>query len=1167
MDTERWGLAGDIFEKLLGVPAADRELLLGTLCGGDAELRSAVISLLDSQEYPRSGGDASATKQVAATSPEAIRTPAHDVGSVDSRVGPWRLVRRLGEGGMGVVWLAERADGQFRQRAALKLIKRGMDSEAVLARFLRERQILARLEHANIGRLLDGGIAEDGRPYFAMEYIDGMPILDYCRLQECRLEQRLTLFREVCAAVEFAHSQHVVHRDIKPSNVLVTAQRQVKLLDFGIAKLLAEDDGYGATLTQAGRGQPLTPAYAAPEQIEGASISAATDVYALGGLLYELLTNRPAHDFSSAADAQGVLRIIQSTAPVAPSRLRPERAPVPGRYLRGDLDTIALTALHADPARRYASVAALVADLDNYRSGKPISARRDHVLYRAYKYAKRHRGGIGAASALFAIVALALLVVAERRVHDVSGTALAIVDLDNLAHERSVDWIAPALTQMFATELAQGSRINALPDDLVRNARVDLPVPLAGGYTESNLAVLKKRLGADLVLSGSYLVSGSGSEAKLRFDLALQDVRSGAMRARVERSGALTDLLVLVEEAGNDLRMQLGLTAVSAESKHQVNRALPPNADVARHIGIAIDALRRYDPARAKQELLDALNVAPSYALAHLYLAQAWKQMGYDAKALASAKQAMAASTDLPAEWRLRIERELAWLQADWKKAVEIDRGLVAQSPDNAELRFDLIDSLIAAGKPDQAQAVLAELRKLSVAAEDARVELKAARLANIRGDRAAQAQFAETALRLAQARSDTAHAAEAKRMLADARDLQGRRDEAEMLTRQAIADFQRLGNPHAEAEAYWLLALIHGEAGREKDQHDEFQRALEIYQRIGDQHGIANMHSNLGWVLWKHGDYEGAENAYKRALAIAREIGDLRGQARMLADLANLMLEQSASDEAVAKLREAMQIANDGGQKVQYLDVLSIYVSATRLRGELTQSQAACVQLHQAMQGTDNPLVIKTGEFECALTALESGDLVAARAGLERAKAAATTTNSTTLGLVEMQQARIDVANGLWTSARDHLARAVEKFKADERPGDEAVAQAQFALVNLELGNDEERDHAAARAKDLISQITSPRPILMANIALAELQGEMGKADAALTTLHSLADDADARYWFVDALEARHAALRLYQRNSRKEAEAARHELEAAARQHGFNWLLTRMTAPITIQ
>jgi serine/threonine-protein kinase len=339
------------------------------------------------------------------------------------------------------------------------------------------------------------------------------------------------------------------------------------LLDVGIAKLIAGDDGDAATLTDIQRERPMTPAYAAPEQMAGGKISEQTDVYALGCVLYELLTGRHTHDFSAAAGARDVLRIVQSTGPVAPSRLKRTQAPVALRHLRGDLDTIVLTALKREPARRYASVAILADDLKKYLGGKPISARRDNLFYRARKFARRHRSGLAAIAAVVVVVATALLVELRERPPTgpiAPGSSMAIVDFNNLSQNQNNAWLAPALAEMLATQLALGGKLHALPDELVRPARADLAAPLAGGYARQSLVTLRKRLGTDYVLSGSYLVSVRAGDAGLHLDLALQDARTGALVASVAESGALADLPTLVDKAGSSLREKAGFAPATA---------------------------------------------------------------------------------------------------------------------------------------------------------------------------------------------------------------------------------------------------------------------------------------------------------------------------------------------------------------------------------------------------------------------------------------------------------------------------------------------------------------------------------------------------------------------------------------------------------------------------
>lgn len=414
-----WARIKSILADALERPPAERPRFLDAACADDAALRAAVEAFLEVDGAESEFPDVMDAELAAAL----VRTPGEEHPPTPDRVGPYRIVREIGRGGMGAVYLAERAGRDFSQRVALKLVKRGMDSDAIVARFARERRILARLEHENIARLLDGGTAEDHRPYLVMELVEGEPITAYCDERRLTVDSRLRLFLTVCGAVQHAHANLVIHRDLKPSNVLVTAEGRIKLLDFGVAGMLEGSHGDDdTTLTVAGL-RPLTPEYAAPEQLAGLPTSTATDVYGLGALLYQLLTGHVPHRFEGRlAGAQA--HVARSTDPVRPSaavrlaetvehgegttdgasaaRVAAARSIRPqslSRRLAGDLDAILLKALRQEPAHRYASVEALAEDVRRHLGGQPVQARRGTLRYRAGKFTRRHASGLGVTAA------------------------------------------------------------------------------------------------------------------------------------------------------------------------------------------------------------------------------------------------------------------------------------------------------------------------------------------------------------------------------------------------------------------------------------------------------------------------------------------------------------------------------------------------------------------------------------------------------------------------------------------------------------------------------------------------------------------------------------------------------------------------------------------------
>ncbi len=392
VDAQRLARMQAVFDAALERPVEERDTFVEQACAGDADLRDHVRRLLRAAEASQGGAFVSAAVLAAALSFDGAGDQAGRM------LGPYRLVRELGRGGMGTVWLAERVDDSYRAQVAIKLVRGGFASEELARRFRAERQILADLHHPHVAALLDGGEAPDGTPYLVMEYIDGRPITEYAAAHALSLADRLRLFRQVCAAVQHAHGSLVVHRDIKPSNVLVGADGVPKLLDFGIAKLLSADEHAETTVLE----RRLTPSYASPEQLRGERITVATDVFSLGVLLYELVVG--VHPFveGSASTDEVRRRVLELEAPRPSDVLR--RRPADGvsaRAVAGDLDNIVAKAMRKEPEMRYASAAQLADDVDRMLAGQPVLARSTSMAYRARKFVSRHKTAMSAVALLF----------------------------------------------------------------------------------------------------------------------------------------------------------------------------------------------------------------------------------------------------------------------------------------------------------------------------------------------------------------------------------------------------------------------------------------------------------------------------------------------------------------------------------------------------------------------------------------------------------------------------------------------------------------------------------------------------------------------------------------------------------------------------------------------
>lgn len=417
MTPESWQQIKRIFDEAVELAPSEQGVFLDAACGSDASLRREVERMLAAD--PADDLEESAFSLFERAEGAAFR---------GRRIGHYRILEEVGRGGMGAVFAAVRDDGEFEQKVALKVIKSGLSTSTIVRRFRHERQILASLEHPHIARLLDGGMSDDGVPFYVMEYIEGEPIEEFCRARHLGLRERLELFRQVCAAVSYAHRRLIVHRDLKPSNILVTGEGRAKLLDFGIAKVLSQGDGdTQGTATQLGL---MTPDYASPEQFRGEPVTTSTDVYSLGVVLYELLTDALPYNLAGLRLDQ-MLKVVCETEPTRPSQAaagreqrdtgfhtRPMTAATDGgaqstqevisqpavrnpQALRGDLDNIVLKALRKEPERRYESVEQFAEDIRRHLAELPVSARPDTFAYRASKFVRRNRVAVVAASLVF----------------------------------------------------------------------------------------------------------------------------------------------------------------------------------------------------------------------------------------------------------------------------------------------------------------------------------------------------------------------------------------------------------------------------------------------------------------------------------------------------------------------------------------------------------------------------------------------------------------------------------------------------------------------------------------------------------------------------------------------------------------------------------------------
>jgi eukaryotic-like serine/threonine-protein kinase len=1135
----------------------------------------------------------------------ALLDAAGGGGATGRRIGPYRILREIGRGGMGVVYLAERVEGGFEQHVAVKLVKRGMDSEAILHRFRRERQILASLEHPGVARLLDGGGTEDGQPYFAMEHVDGAPLPAACDARGLAVEERLRLFVEACRAVHYAHGRRVVHRDLKPSNIYLTAERRVKLLDFGVAKLLAPDGGgTDTTLTLSGV-RALTPEYAAPEQVRGELVTAAADVYSLGVVLYELLTGRRPYRVDTGT-TEALVRTVCDADPEPPSRGEPSadaaraRGLTPAllrRRLRGDLDTIVLQALRKEPERRYASAEALAGDLERHLDGRPVEARRDDARYRSARFLRRHRSALAAAGAVAVSVLATLAATDGIRPRVALRPAVAVAGFRNLTGREDAAWLGTALGEMLATELGTGEKLRTISPEAVSRVKADVAGAGPDPADPAALSRLRGDLGADFAVSGSYVALGPD---RLRVDVRLVDARGGGTLLAVTETGREADLFDLVGRTGARLRAHLGAAAPPEPTRLQA--ALPADPRAARLYAEGLGRWRLMDAPGARGLLEEAVAAQPDFALAHAALSAALTDLGRDAAARDSARRAFELSATLPRAERLFVEARFREAGHEWDKAIDLYRSLAAFFPDDLEYGLRLAAVQTRAGRARDALATVETLRALPPPlSADPRIDLaeslSAASLSEDARARAAAARAAE------KGKATGARLLHAEARLREGQSLVLLRDAPRALAafEESRGIFAGLGYRLGVARALHEVGAVRRERGDLPAAQAAFEQALAVCREVGYGTGTGVALGNLGLVAQQRGDLDEAARLHGEALRVQQQLGDKRRQAAALNNLATVARLRDQLAEARATHDKALalyrQLEDRRGMATQFHNMANVLVdegdlpaaarnfdeslAITRVlgdrrgiayilhnrghlfvtRGELAAGRADLEQALALRRSlADRAAAARSLAGLGNLLALE-GDFAGSRRMLEEAMATRRDLGERG-GEAEVRAFLADLAlrEGRPALAGEVLSGVREEFGRQRRGGDEAHALALQARAAHETGRTAEADAAIERAATLLRTTQGIRPRLIVELTLARARSAALRAgpcgDASRQVLRSLRDaarTATERGFAILALEARFALAEGEARCGLPGARTRLREVEKAARQIGF--------------
>jgi serine/threonine-protein kinase len=866
-----------ILRSALDLPDEQRDDFVRSACADDAALFREVTELLRIERDPDSLLDHAL--------PIRDELGVVDEAPVLAEVGGYRLLDELGRGGMGAVYRAERIGGVAQHRVALKIIKRGMDSDDIVRRFVRERDILAQLKHQNIARLIDGGVGADGRVWFAMELIDGAPITTWCDAHRATLEARLRLFCAVCGAVQYAHRNLVVHRDLKPSNILVSTDGDVKLLDFGIAKLLDERSASDNTGSQV---KLMTPEFAAPEQLRGESVTTATDIYQLGLVLYEILCGHRAKSRSTGGDSSGRFRpmiaaLDESGPPLSPENVAEFRSTAVGalrRALSGDLARIVRKALSSEPSQRYETAASLADDIRRFLGGMPVLARPDSLLYRTRKFVGRHALGIGMAALVIAALMAATVYSlqqarrAEAQAHRaevVRGFLLDLFELNNPDLRRGAPLSVNELVDLGARRAESG-----LNDD--SETRVELlgvvgNLYIALGNLDQAKLILEKRLAAATTLFPPH----DSRLARAKIDMASlaehANDRSGAAIALVEQ--AMADLGADRTDTRDDRADALGIwSALEALQGHHA-KALELGTQ-------EIELLKRTGAPATRQA--SALSEFANHAFGS----------GDVALANDAVTQALALLEHLP----------------DSDPVVLIG------------VQFDLAEILVERGRFDEAAKLLdTNLPLLKQIYGEAHPTIalnlfERAQLERMRGAPAVAIPYYRSALAMYEKTfgADSTNVAATLTSLGQALDQSGKKDEAiEMLERANAAYIKQTGfNSRYSAISTTALAKAHLSAGDAVKAEQGYREALAKYEALGNAHDIyaEAARAGLGEALTAQRRFAEAEPMLRKANdALAKEfgVGDFRAVGAAIV-LARCLAGEDRKTEAQAVLEETRQ-------------------------------------------------------------------------------------------------------------------------------------------------------------------------------------------------------------------------------------------------------------------
>ncbi|HET6177965.1 MAG TPA: protein kinase [Candidatus Sulfotelmatobacter sp.] len=1013
---------------------------------------------------------------------------------IGKNISRYHILQQIGSGGMGVVYRAR--DEQLERDVAIKVLSPGLLADATARRrFRKEALSLARVNFPSVATIHEFG-SEGDLDFLVTEYIPGIT-LD-AKLYGTRLPQRevVQLGLQLAQGLAAAHQHGIVHRDLKPGNLRITPDGRLKILDFGLAQFAPQVNELAQTLTLTNSAELTgTLPYMAPEQLKGEPADSRTDLWAAGAVLYEMTTGkRPFPQTNPAV----LINSILNDQPAAPNTVV---AGVPA-----DVENIILKALDKDPARRYQSAVEMCVDLErtlhptNPSRSLDISAVEPKPAPAPVVTPQLRKLGL-AALILLALLAGGYFVRSQLRARtqppaiEAGRTSVAVWGFKNLSGKPEQNWLSGALAEMLTAELSAGDKLRTISGENVARTKADLNLPDSESMSAETLAGIYQRLGSNLIVLGSYINIGG----QTRVDVKVQDTAKGETVATLSASQPEAKLLDLVDDLGAQLRAKCAGGTLTPEEAAAVRAAQPETPDAARLYAEGIEKLRAFDNLGASPLLEQAVATEPGNALAHLALARAWGELGYDTKAEGEAKKAYDLSRNFSRKESLLIEANYRVATRAWDRAVDLYKSLWTFYPDDLEYGLRLSDAQVAAGQAQNAITTVNSLRQLSgPLRNDPRIDLAEAR------SQASLADFRQaTSAALAAEKKATKLGARfliAQALLNQCASLLqlGQYPDAKSKGEQAEVTFRTAGDFRSQAKSLTCLANVAANQGDAASARAMYEKALALARQIGAQNDIAGALINLGNLLANAGPIEESSKQYREALSVAQAAGDISDTQLAESNLAANLMSQGNFTAARAKFESSVETALALDDQKRVLEARMNLGMIASLQGDLDFARSV---LEEALQKAQE-LGLRSYEATCLAAlgdvSLAEDDLTLAGKRYQRSLEIRTQLGEKgSIASTQASLATLALEQNRSAQAESLARQAIQEFQLEKLPNQEAgardvLAQALLAQHKLNEGGTETAAAAALGATD-------PPTVLSLGITEARVSAAISASSSAV--------------------------------------------------------------------